>query len=284
MTQVLGKYKHWTFWHIYFHKTIILGNQNQGLAFEIISARISDSNEEKRHVIYTLQVRYIVSNNDCNPIVIERRYTHFLTLYTALKQAFPLLMNNVSFPKKKLIGNFDNQLISARSTEFESLLKHVSHNSKLKSSEALLTFLQEVEVIEAKQLMEKKYFPLSLHLLENIFKLLNKVYTDRSPAVLLALCRLLACNISIPGSPSSIQWADIALHRYDGVSDSDLLELYVPLLQTCIPIWRESGRNADDLKRRLNDLKRQGIKVNEHLGLMEAVNNVEMRLFHKDLY
>lgn len=252
--------------------------------FEIVSTRISDNNEEKRHVIYTLQVRFIISNNDFNPSAIERRYTHFLNLYNSLKKEHPQLMANVSFPKKVLMGNFDNALISTRSTEFESLLKHISNDSKLKSSDALLMFLQETELTQAKQLMEKKEFHHALTILENIFKLLNKVYTDRSPAVLLALCRLLACSISIPASPNSQKWADIALHRYNGVSDSDLLELYVPLLQVCIQVWWRNGRDKDDLERRLNDLKRQGIKVNENVGLMEAVNNVEMRLFHKDLY
>ncbi|KAJ8921063.1 hypothetical protein NQ315_015859 [Exocentrus adspersus] len=259
--------------------TQIMGNDKQGLVFEIISARISDEVEERKHVIYTLQVRFISGNDDLSPSVIERRYTHFLNLYNDLRKEEPQLMANIAFPKKVLIGNFDNELISTRSTGFESLLKHISLEGKLRSSYALLKFLQEVELDKAKNLLEKKDHVFAYPILENNFKLLNKVFTDRSPAVLLALCRLLACTLFIPEMPHSLKWADLALHRYDGVSDSDLLQLYVPLLHTCVRVWWQNGRNKDDLEQRLATLKKQGVKVDGCTALLEAVNAVEEKIF-----
>ncbi|KAJ3655187.1 hypothetical protein Zmor_014324 [Zophobas morio] len=259
--------------------TQILGNERQGLVFEIVSARICDEVEEKKHVTYTLQVRHISGNDDLSPSVIERRYTHFLNLYNALKKEQPQLMANIIFPKKVLMGNFDNELISTRSTGFESLLKHISTESKLRSSKALLDFLQSVELEKAKSYLEKNDFLQALPLLENNFKLLNKVLTDRSPAVLIALCRLLGCCMSIPGCLHSQKWADLALHRYEGVSDSDLLELYVPLLNVCTKIWWQAGRNKDVLEYRLQELKRQGVKVGEQSSLLDKVNIVEEKIF-----
>ncbi|RZC34493.1 PX domain containing protein [Asbolus verrucosus] len=258
--------------------TQILGNEKQGLVFEIVSARICDEGEERKHVIYTLQVRHISGNDDLSPSVIERRYTHFLNLFNALKKEHPQLMANIIFPKKVIIGNFDNELISTRSTGFESLLKHISTESKLRASKALVEFLQSAELEKAKALLEKREFSCALPLLENNFKLLNKVFTDRSPAVLIALCRLLGCCMSIPGCGSCHKWADLALHRYEGVSDSDLLELYMPLLTACIKIW-QSGRNKEILEQRLRDLKRQGMKINETHSLLEEVTAVEAKIF-----
>lgn len=84
-------------------------------------------------------------------------------------------MANIAFPKKVLLGNFDNELISTRSTGFESLLKHISLESKLRSSNSLLRFLQEVELMKAKDLLEKKDHVVAYPILENNFKLLNKV-------------------------------------------------------------------------------------------------------------
>lgn len=49
--------------------------------------------------------------------------------------------------------------------------------------------------------------------------------------------------------PNSLKWANLALHRYEGVSDSDLLELYVPLLKTGIQVWDQNDMSKDDLER-----------------------------------
>lgn len=161
-----------------FHKVsnkYVSANDKQGLTFEIISAKIADQTEEKKHVIYTLQVRFISGNDDQCPSAIERRYTHFLNLYNSLKKEHPQLMANVIFPKKVLYGNFDNELISTRSTGFESLLKHISQESRLRNSNAMLSFLMDVELNQAKDLLDHKDFHNAYPLLEKGFKLLNKV-------------------------------------------------------------------------------------------------------------
>ncbi|XP_018333723.1 sorting nexin-21 [Agrilus planipennis] len=256
-----------------------LPSKNQPLLFEIVSAFISEKDSEsKKHVVYTLQVRHISGRDDFSPATIDRRYTDFLNLYLALKQEYPNLMQTVHFPKKVLIGNFDNKLITNRSTGFETLLKHISTNASLRSSPALLSFLQDQELLEAKQLIDEKQFSTALPILENSFQLLNKIYTDRSPAVILALCRVLGCSVAIPGSPNAKKWADLALHRYEGVSDSDLLELYLPLLHVCIKVWWQMGLNKDRFETRLLDLRRQGLKANESLNLLDAIKEVEEKL------
>lgn len=226
-------------------------------------------------------MRHASGKDDSYPSTIERRYTHFYNLHNGLKSEFPQLMASVSFPKKVLLGNFDNKLISDRSTGFEALLKYISTESKLRNSSALLKFLQDIELEKAKAILEKKQFSEAYPLLESNFRLLNKVYTDRSPAVLLSLCRLLACSTMIPGTPNAQKWADLALHRYEGVSDSDLLELYVPLLKTCLKVWWQLGRDREILERRLEDLKKQGFKVTEDISLLEAVDNLEKKLFSR---
>ncbi|CAH1957743.1 unnamed protein product [Acanthoscelides obtectus] len=155
--------------------TQIMAEKKQGLTFEIVSARISDVFDEKKHVVYALQVRFISGNDDMSPSVVERRYTHFLNLYNALKKEHPQLMSTVVFPKKVLIGNFDNDLISTRSTGFESLLNHISTESRLRTSKSLLDFLQDTELSKAKEFIKKEDYITACPILENNFKLLNKV-------------------------------------------------------------------------------------------------------------
>lgn len=260
--------------------TQILSTEKQGLVFEIISARISEEPEDKKYVIYTLQIRFITGSDDLSPSVIERRYTQFASLYNVLKKGFPSSMTNIVFPKKVLTGNFDNELISARSSGFESLLKHISGESKLRTSKAMQIFLQEPEIMRAKELLDEKNYREAYTILENTFKLVNKVFSDRSHAVILTLCRLVACSAEIPASLYSLKWADLALYRFDGVSDSDILELYVPLLHTCIKIYYSNDKNKDELETQLQNFQRQGVKnIEGRKNLFTAVNEVEEKVF-----
>ncbi|XP_023020382.2 sorting nexin 21 [Leptinotarsa decemlineata] len=259
--------------------TQIMGNERQGLTFEIISTRIIDEIEEKRYVLYTLQARFISGNDDPSPSILERRYTHFFDLYMALKKEQPQLMIDIPFPKKVLLGNFDNELISSRSTEFQSFMNYVADASQLRNSNALLHFLQDIELKQVKELLDKKDHELAYPILENNLRLLNKVYMDRSPAVLLALVRLLACSVLIPTMPNSLKWADLAFHRFEGVSDSDLLELYVPLLQTCVIVWTQNDKTTEEVERRLSQLHKQGVKSTENTSLLAVVNKVAQKIF-----
>lgn len=250
------------------------------LLFEIVSAFICEKEgPDKKYVTYKLVVRHASGKHDATPATIDRRYTDFYNLYMTLKKDFPDLMSSVVFPKKVILGNFDNSLISARSTGFESLLKFISHEPRLHAARAVLNFLQNEEISKVKQLIDSKEYSYAIPLLENIFRLLNNVYTDRSPPVLLALCRLLGCCMSIPGSPNVDKWADLALHRFEGVSDSDLLELYLPLLNACIKVWWQMGRDKEQLERRFLDLRRQGLKANDSVSLLEAIDIVEKKIY-----
>lgn len=77
------------------------------------------------------------------------------------------------------------------------------------------------------------------HIFLNPPTLYFQVYTDRSRVVLSALCRVVGCAGLSDGALAGPveRWAQLALKRYEAVSDSDLLLVYIPLLHTCISIW-----------------------------------------------
>ncbi|KAJ9601815.1 hypothetical protein L9F63_000043 [Diploptera punctata] len=241
------------------------------LKFEVVSARTVDQDNEKKHVAYTVMIRKDGLQPDPNPAVIERRYTDFLELYESLRREFPAQMARVTFPKKVLMGNFAPGVISRRSAGFESLLEHVTTEEKLRESKILAMFLQGREEHEARQWMEAQRYDQAIPLLENCFRLLNKLHTDRHPTVMLALCRLVACCSADPTATSAEHFADIALRRYEAVCDIDLLQFYVPLLQLCVRLWWSVGRDKRPLEARLEDLKRRGVKVDGCPTLLEAL-------------
>lgn len=137
---------------------------------------------------------------------------------------------------------------------------------------SFVIFLQDIELRQAKRYMDQKRFDMAIGLLETNFRILSKVYTDRSKAVLLALCRLAGCGATLPNYPDALKWAELALHRYEGVSDTDLLSLYVPIIHLCIKLKKD---DTEELKQRLQVLHRKGIRVLDKPDLLEAVAALE---------
>ncbi|XP_076269878.1 sorting nexin 21 [Rhynchophorus ferrugineus] len=260
--------------------TRALSTQQQGLQFKIISAQISQESEP-RYVKYTLRVTYISGNDndDHSPSQIERRYTQFSNLYNALKKDFPSLMSNIEFPKKVLTGNFDDKLILKRSIAFEQLLRHICSESKLRTSKAMGIFLQEQELLTVKEYLNTKDYNSASAILENSFKLINKIFLDRSTAVIFTLCRLVSTIAEIPNHTSRLKWCDLALYRFDGISDSDLLELYIPLIHTCIKIYKEENKDATNLEKLLHNFQVQGLNdIYKKTNLFSALNEAEKRI------
>ncbi|CAH0387911.1 unnamed protein product [Bemisia tabaci] len=244
------------------------------LRFEIVSTKTVQDDNAKKYVTYVMRVRLDGSEEDVHDTRIERRYTDFLELFSQLKQEQPTIMAQISFPRKLLVGNFSQESIACRSTSFEYLLRFVAVHDKLKLSPTTVAFLQQKEMTEVRHHIANQQHSLAIPILENTFRLLNKFYTDRHPAVLRALCLLVAC-CHAARSPDTERYAGIALRRFQGVSDFDLLQYYVPLLQLCATLdWTRAHKEHNYgtiIKERLADMKRRGMKVDGCLPLLELL-------------
>lgn len=252
--------------------------------FEIQFARILPNEGEpastaKKYVVYDLTCRQDTNTvTDPNPTTIERRYTDFLKLYDGFKKDKPQLVANVAFPKKRIIGNFTSELISERALAFENFLDYAISVAELRDSEQFLSFLQDDELDKACRLLDERRNEVAVPILENIFQLVNKIYLDKSKPVLLLLCRLVAgCTTSPIPHPSSEKWAELALRRFDHVSDVELLVLYIPLLNTCSYLFWQKGRDAKLIHDRLEEMGRKGIKIKDTLTLPQAIHAMDTR-------
>lgn len=243
--------------------------------FEVVPSRIVEEAGQKDYVAYTVSVKKVGSMCDPHPAVIERRYSDFLNLYLSLRKEFPALMSSTSFPRKVLIGNFSPEVIYHRQKGFARFLEHAQGNEKLNQSASLAAFLQNAEQREAQALMIKKQYDLAVPLLENAFRLLNKLYTDRHPFVIIALCRLVACcaatSFETHAGGRAEKFAKLALRRFEGICDVDLLKFYIPLLQLCVHLWWSLGKDKQPLTNRLEDLKLRGIQIDGLPTLLEAM-------------
>ena len=258
---------------------------SQYVYFEIPYARILPTPAEttpvntKKHVIYDVCVHHDTEQDTDNDLtIVERRYTHFLSLYEALRKDNLQLMQNVIFPKKVLMGNFSAELIAERSAAFEAFLDYIVSIPALRDSAHFLEFLQGEELKRACQLLDERRNEYAVPILENSFRILNKIFLDKSKCVLLLLCRLVAaCTTSPLPHPSAEKWAELALRRYEHVCDTEMLVLYIPLLQTCQHLWWQRGRDRAFLDERLTEMGRKGIKIKGVPSLAQAIHALEPR-------
>uniref|UniRef100_A0A336M4Q0 CSON010671 protein n=1 Tax=Culicoides sonorensis TaxID=179676 RepID=A0A336M4Q0_CULSO len=252
--------------------------------FEVLSARIlpqSEGSNSKKFVLYMIQVRMECNEAELkneNVAAIERRYTELLNLFELLKKDHANLLNEITFPKKKLIGNFSPSLIEERSKAFETFLDYIVTVPALRDSEYFLEFLQGDELKKACALLDERRNEQAVTILENCFKILNKIYLDKSKPVLLLLCRLVAACTSSPiVLASAEQWASLALRRFEHVSDVETLVLYIPLLQTCVSLYNQKGKDSKILEERLEEMGKRGIKIKGTLSLQQTIHTMDPR-------
>jgi PX domain len=258
---------------------------NEGLItrFEIQFARICPNAESesngKKYVVYDVTCRQDTKvQADVNPTTIERRYNDFLKLYDALKKQFPHLVANVAFPKKRILGNFTTDLISERATAFENFLDYCISIPELRDSKQFLSFLEDSELSTACKYLDERRNEIAIPILENCFQILNKVYLDKSRQVLLLLCRLVAACTSSPiPHPASEKYTELALRRFEHVSDTEILVLYIPLLNTASFLLWKKGKDNKAVNDRLDQMGKKGIKIKDTLTLVQALHTLDGR-------
>lgn len=91
------------------------------------------------------------------------------------------------------------------------------------------------------------------------------------------LCRLVAaCTTAPVPHPSAMTWCEEALRRFEGVSDSDSLTMYIPLMQTCVHLWWQQGQENSQLVEVLKNMKIRGIAIDVQT-LTQAIHALDPR-------
>lgn len=260
-----------------------LRNEQQSPLFCIRSARIfppevpGETSKVKKYVSYEIALRSTAADPSPSLGTIFRRYTDFLRLYEGLRQDYASLMQSVIFPKKCFMGNLSFEVVEPRIWLFTDFIQAILNEGELRDSEHFRRFLQDQELEKACRLLDERRSEEALPILENLFVLLSKFYTDRSKDVLLVLCRLVAASSHPIPAPDANKWAELALRRFDGVCDSDLLQLYVPLIKACVYLFWKTGRDKSHLDAQLDGMRKRGINVKSGPTLSQAIHKLDPR-------
>lgn len=149
------------------------------VACEIIKARtVTPQNGTGRHhskyVSYTILIKRS-PGLETQPALINRRYSDFLSFYKSIRQRYPLLLKDFSFPRKNFIGNFSAQVIAERSLAFQEFLAYCLSVTEIRSSKEFSAFLYYPELQEAKRCLLNIQLEEAASLFENVYFILEKL-------------------------------------------------------------------------------------------------------------
>ncbi|KAK2491242.1 hypothetical protein MC885_007209 [Smutsia gigantea] len=117
------------------------------LLFEITSACMEERKVSK-FVMYQI-VLIQTGSFESNKAILERCYSDFEMLQKSLQKAFREETEEVAFPKKHLMGNFTEEMISERKPAFRKYLRPLYSIRCIRRSREFIDFLTRPELKEA---------------------------------------------------------------------------------------------------------------------------------------
>ncbi|ESO08084.1 hypothetical protein HELRODRAFT_110329 [Helobdella robusta] len=180
--------------------------------FEVIDTSIVGENKTK-HVEYTILLMNTVGL-DTMPAKIVKRYSQLNTLRRDLMNIDRNFISSISFPSKKLIGNFTNVTLQERSKAFENFLINVFSHKKLRFSRIFVNFLYGADVVEGYRLIENGLYERAAELLISSWKVQAKVYPLKCIHSALLLIGIVACYYSYNDFEQANMYADLAIQNF----------------------------------------------------------------------
>lgn len=222
------------------------------LLFEVASARIED-----RHVSKFVMYQIVVIQTgsfDSDKAILERRYSDFEALHKKLVKAFPEELEDVVFPKKHLLGNFTEEMMSQRKLAFTEYLGLLYSVRCVRRSRHFLDFLTRPELREAFGCLRAGQYARALDILLRVVPLQEKLTAHCPPLRVPALCAVLLCHRDLERPLQAFAAGERALrclqaresHRY-----------YAPLLDAMVGLAYALGKDFAALQARLEESQLQ---------------------------
>lgn len=205
---------------------------------------------------------------DPSQAIIDRRYSDFDHLHTALKKLYPSLMTDISFPTKKVTGNFKAETIAQRSRAFEQYLTHVYSIDILRLSPEFASFFYENDLDKAYRLLQDGHYKESIPILKSAALMQQKLLGEKNPNVISTLCSIVAVASAAEQDKLAQAFGEVAIQY---IADDNRNEYLVPLLQTSIRLCWKLGKDKKDLEAKLQHLRDAGIQVDNAPNLLDLI-------------
>uniref|UniRef100_A0A8D0FT96 Sorting nexin 20 n=1 Tax=Strix occidentalis caurina TaxID=311401 RepID=A0A8D0FT96_STROC len=120
--------------------------------------------------------------------VIERRYSDFEKLHRNLLEEFSEEMEDVTFPKKTLTGNFTEEIINERKLAFKDYLRLLYSMKYIRRSKKFIDFLTRPELQEAYGCLRGGQYTKALEILLEVIGLQERLTRGNPLSIVPTLC------------------------------------------------------------------------------------------------
>ncbi|KAL4658751.1 sorting nexin-20-like [Arapaima gigas] len=236
------------------------------LLFEIPSTRTVEQ-ALSRFVVYEIVV--IKSGSyDSKQVSIERRYSDFERLHQQLLQEFSEELEEVTFPRKRLTGNFSEENITERRTAFKDYLAQLYAIRCIRRAPPFLDFFTKSELQTAHGCLRGGHYGRALEILQRALDLQEKL-TQHCPVLLVpTLCAVMVCQRDLDQPREAFATGQRALpltRRYG------LHKYRCPLLAMLVDVGYQLGQHIAHLQEELTKEKDSQRGLVSQLSLKELV-------------
>ncbi|XP_042677405.1 sorting nexin-20 [Centrocercus urophasianus] len=220
------------------------------LLFEIPSTRIVEHHLSK-YVMYKIIILQ-TGSFDSSKSVIERRYSDFEKLHRNLLEDFSEEMEDMTFPKKALTGNFTDEIINERKLAFKDYLRLLYSVKCIRRSRKFIDFLTKPELQEAYGCLRGGQYNKALEILLEVIGLQERLTRGNPVATVPTLCAVVVCHKDLGNAASAFEYGEKALSHLCMRSSH---KYYIPLLEAMITLAYELGKDFLSLQEKLEEWK-----------------------------
>ncbi|XP_078257765.1 sorting nexin-20 [Rhinoraja longicauda] len=216
------------------------------LLFEIPETRIVKE-QCSRYVVYKVVV--IRSGTyDASQAYVERRYSDFEKLHRNILKNFKEEVEEITFPKKIMAGNFLPEKITERKLGFRDYLAQLYAIKDVRLSDEFIGFFFLPEAREGYGCLRSGQYTKALASLLNVLGLQEKLYTPHHDTLVLTLSAIGLCCRDLDDRENAYEFCaraalilhDFSCHRY-----------YYPLMTIQVILGNELGRDMRHLQDKL---------------------------------
>ncbi|XP_027725338.1 sorting nexin-20 [Vombatus ursinus] len=222
------------------------------LLFEIASTRIAKKYSSK-YVMYKIIVIQ-TGSFDSNKAILERRYSDFEVLHKNLLKNFSEEIEDITFPKKYLTGNFTEEMISERKLAFKEYLSLLYSIKCVRRSREFIDFLTGAELKEAYGCLRAGQYVKALDIFIQVVPLQEKLTCHCPTLVIPSLCAMLVCHRDLERPAEAFEVGEKALLNLQTRSSH---KYYDPLLEAMIHLAYMLGKDFVSLQEKLEESQLQ---------------------------
>ncbi|XP_010716099.1 sorting nexin-20 isoform X2 [Meleagris gallopavo] len=184
--------------------------------------------------------------------IVEHHLSKYVKLHRNLLEDFSEEMEDMTFPKKALTGNFTDEIINERKLAFKDYLRLLYSMKYIRRSKKFIDFLTKPELQEAYGCLRGGQYNKALEILLEVIGLQERLTRGNPAATVPTLCAIVVCHKDLGNAANAFEYGEKALSH---LCMRNSHKYYVPLLEAMITLAYELGKDFLSLQEKLEEWK-----------------------------